>query len=101
MAARDPNSALTETARDELAELRRQTGDMRPPMAVGEAEQVLRAAAIPVAPTERTLDVLAQVAVGLTDAGVPMLAHEAVWFMGRHLRGSDVFDSLAASLRAG
>ena len=62
---------------------------------------VLRAVAIPVAPTERTLDVLAQVAVGLTDAGVPMLAHEAVWFMGRHLRGSDVFDSLAASLRAG
>ena len=44
---------------------------------------------------------MAAAAVGLTDAGVPMAAHDAVWLMSRHMRNSDVYDSMAASLRDG
>lgn len=101
MVLREPNTALAETARGELAELRQQIDDTRPPMAVAEAEQVLHAANIPVSPTEAALDALAAAAVGLTDAGVPMAAHDAVWLMSRHMRNSDVYDSMAASLRDG
>lgn len=101
MVLREPNTALAETARGELAELRQQIDDTRPPMAVAEAEQVLHAANIPVSPTEAALDAMAAVAVGLTDAGVPMAAHDAVWLMSRHMRNSDVYDSMAASLRDG
>lgn len=101
MVLREPNTALAETARGELAELRQQIDDTRPPMAVAEAEQVLHAANIPVSPTETALDAMAAVAVGLTDAGVPMAAHDAVWLMSRHMRNSDVYDSMAASLRDG
>lgn len=101
MALREPNTALAETARGELAELRQQIDDTRPPMAVAEAEQVLHAANIPVSPTEAALDAMAAAAVGLTDAGVPMAAHDAVWLMSRHMRNSDVYDSMAASLRDG
>ena len=46
MVLREPNTALAETARGELAELRQQIDDTRPPMAVAEAEQVLHAANI-------------------------------------------------------
>lgn len=101
MVLREPNTALAETARGELAELRQQIDDTRPPMAVAEAEQVLHAANIPVSPTEAALDAMAAAAVGLTDAGVPMAAHDAVWLMSRHMRNSDVYDSMAASLRDG
>lgn len=101
MVLREPNTALAETARGELAELRQQIDDTRPPMAVAEAEQVLHAANIPVSPTETALDAMAAAAVGLTDAGVPMAAHDAVWLMSRHMRNSDVYDSMAASLRDG
>lgn len=101
MVLREPNTALAETARGELAELRQQIDDTRPPMALAEAEQVLHAANIPVSPTETALDAMAAVAVGLTDAGVPMAAHDAVWLMSRHMRNSDVYDSMAASLRDG
>lgn len=101
MVLREPNTALAETARGELAELRQQIDDMRPPMALAEAEQVLHAANIPVSPTEAALDAMAAAAVGLTDAGVPMAAHDAVWLMSRHMRNSDVYDSMAASLRDG
>lgn len=101
MVLREPNTALAETARGELAELRQQIDDTRPPMAVAEAEQVLHAANIPVSPTEAALDAMAAAAVGLTDAGVPMVAHDAVWLMSRHMRNSDVYDSMAASLRDG
>lgn len=101
MVLREPNTALVETARGELAELRQQIDDTRPPMAVAEAEQVLHAANIPVSPTEAALDAMAAAAVGLTDAGVPMAAHDAVWLMSRHMRNSDVYDSMAASLRDG
>lgn len=101
MVLREPNTALAETARGELAELRQQIDDTRPPMAVTEAEQVLHAANIPVSPTEAALDAMAAAAVGLTDAGVPMAAHDAVWLMSRHLRNGDVYDSMAASLRDG
>lgn len=101
MVLREPNTALAETARGELAELRQQIDDTRPPMAVAEAEQVLYAANIPVSPTEAALDAMAAAAVGLTDAGVPMAAHDAVWLMSRHMRNSDVYDSMAASLRDG
>lgn len=101
MVLREPNTALAETARGELAELRQQIDDTRPPMALAEAEQVLHAANIPVSPTEAALDAMAAVAVGLTDAGVPMAAHDAVWLMSRHMRNSDVYDSMAASLRDG
>ena len=101
MVLREPNTALAETARGELAELRQQIDDTRPPMAVAEAEQVLHAANIPVSPTGAALDALAAAAVGLTDAGVPMAAHDAVWLMSRHMRNSDVYDSMAASLRDG
>lgn len=101
MVLREPNTALAETARGELAELRQQIDDTRPLMALAEAEQVLHAANIPVSPTETALDAMAAVAVGLTDAGVPMAAHDAVWLMSRHMRNSDVYDSMAASLRDG
>lgn len=101
MVLREPNTALAETARGELAELRQQIDDTRPPMAVDEAEQVLHAANIPVSPTGAALDAMAAAAVGLTDAGVPMAAHDAVWLMSRHMRNSDVYDSMAASLRDG
>lgn len=101
MVLREPNTALAETARGELAELRQQIDDTRPPMALAEAEQVLHAANIPVSPTEAALDAMAAAAVGLTDAGVPMAAHDAVWLMSRHMRNSDVYDSMAASLRDG
>ena len=101
MVLREPNTALAETARGELAELRQQIDDTRPPMAMAEAEQVLHAANIPVSPTEAALDAMAAAAVGLTDAGVPMSAHDAVWLMSRHMRNSDVYDSMAASLRDG
>ena len=101
MVLREPNTALAETARGELAELRQQIDNTRPPMAVAEAEQVLHAANIPVSPTEAALDAMAAAAVGLTDAGVPMAAHDAVWLMSRHMRNSDVYDSMAASLRDG
>ena len=101
MVLREPNTALAETARGELAELRQQIDDTRPPMALAEAEQVLHAANIPVSPTETALDAMAAAAVGLTDAGVPMAAHDAVWLMSRHMRNSDVYDSMAASLRDG
>lgn len=101
MVLREPTTALAETACGELAELRQQIDDTRPPMAVAEAEQVLHAANIPVSPTEAALDALAAAAVGLTDAGVPMAAHDAVWLMSRHMRNSDVYDSMAASLRDG
>lgn len=101
MVLREPSTALAETARGELAELRQQIDDTRPPMAVAEAEQVLHAANIPVSPTEAALDAMAAAAVGLTDAGVPMAAHDAVWLMSRHMRNSDVYDSMAASLRDG
>ena len=101
MVLREPNTALAETARGELAELRQQIDDTRPPMAVAEAEQVLHAANIPVSPTEAALDAMAAAAVGLTDAGVPMAAHDAVWLMSRHMRNSDVYDYMAASLRDG
>ena len=101
MVLREPNTALAETARGELAELRQQIDDTRPPMAVAEAEQVLHAANIPVSPTEAALDAMAAAAVGLTDAGMPMAAHDAVWLMSRHMRNSDVYDSMAASLRDG
>lgn len=101
MVLREPNTALAETARGELAELRQQIDDTRPPMAVAEAEQVLHAANIPVSPTEAALDAMAAAAVGLTDAGVPMAAHDAVWLMSRHMRNSDVYDFMAASLRDG
>lgn len=101
MVLREPNTALAETARGELAELRQQIDDTRPPMAVAEAEQVLHAANIPVSPTEAALDAMAAAAVGLTDAGVPMAAHDVVWLMSRHMRNSDVYDSMAASLRDG
>lgn len=101
MVLREPNTALAETARGELAELRQQIDDTRPPMAVAEAEQVLHAANIPVSPTEAALDAMAAAAVGLTDAGVPMAAHDAVWLMSRHMRNSDMYDSMAASLRDG
>ena len=101
MVLREPNTALAETARGELAELRQQVDDTRPPMAVAEAEQVLHAANIPVSPTEAALDAMAAAAVGLTDAGVPMAAHDAVWLMSRHMRNSDMYDSMAASLRDG
>lgn len=101
MVLREPNTALAETARGELAELRQQIDDTRPPMAVAEAEQVLHAANIPVSPTGAALDTLAAAAVGLTDAGVPMAAHDAVWLMSRHMRNGDVYDSMAASLRDG
>ena len=101
MVLREPNTALAETARGELAELRQQIDDTRPPMAMAEAEQVLHAANIPVSPTEAALDAMAAAAVGLTDAGVPMAAHDAVWLMSRHMRNSDVYDSMAASLRDG
>ena len=101
MVLREPNTALAETARGELAELRQQIDDTRPPMAVAEAEQALHAANIPVSPTETALDAMAAAAVGLTDAGVPMAAHDAVWLMSRHMRNSDVYDSMAASLRDG
>lgn len=101
MVLREPNTALAETARGELAELRQQIDDTRSPMAVAEAEQVLHAANIPVSPTEAALDAMAAAAVGLTDAGVPMAAHDAVWLMSRHMRNSDVYDSMAASLRDG
>ena len=101
MVLREPNTALAETARGELAELRQQIDDTRPLMALAEAEQVLHAANIPVSPTETALDAMAAAAVGLTDAGVPMAAHDAVWLMSRHMRNSDVYDSMAASLRDG
>lgn len=101
MVLREPNTALAETARGELAELRQQIDDTRPPMALAEAEQVLHAANIPVSPTEAALDAMAAAAVGLTDAGVPMAAHDAVWLMSRHMRNSDMYDSMAASLRDG
>ena len=101
MVLREPITALAETARGELAELRQQIDDTRPPMAVDEAEQVLHAANIPVSPTGAALDAMAAAAVGLTDAGVPMAAHDAVWLMSRHMRNSDVYDSMAASLRDG
>lgn len=101
MVLREPNTALAETARGELAELRQQIDDTRPPMALAEAEQVLHAANIPVSPTEAVLDAMAAAAVGLTDAGVPMAAHDAVWLMSRHMRNSDMYDSMAASLRDG
>lgn len=101
MVLREPNTALAETARGELAELRQQIDDTRPPMAVAEAEQVLHAANIPVSPTETALEAMAAAAVGLTDAGMPLAAHDAVWLMSRHMRNSDVYDSMAASLRDG
>ena len=101
MVLREPNTALAETARGELAELRQQIDDTRPPMALAEAEQVLHAANIPVSPTEAALDAMAAAAVGLTDAGMPLSAHDAVWLMSRHMRNSDVYDSMAASLRDG
>lgn len=95
------NEALADTAREELGELRRQTDDARPPMARAEAEQVLRAAGIPVAPTEAATETLARAAIGLIDAGFPLAAADAVWLVGRHTGGSDVLGALPPSLRLG
>ena len=87
-------------ARDEAYELSQQMGLASAEMSYDDAHSAMRAGGIPVAPSEKVLDVLARAAIELTDAGFPLFAQDAVWVLGSRV-GGDVMGSVSASLRMG
>ena len=87
-------------ARDEAYELSQQMGLASAEMSYDDACSAMRAGGIPVAPSEKVLDVLARAAIELTDAGFPLFAQDAVWVLGSRV-GGDVMGSVSASLRMG
>lgn len=92
---------LADVARNEMNELLQSLGEIRPTMSVAESEQVLRAAGIPVAPTDSVLTTLAHAVIDLTDAGFPCAAADAAWVLSRHTSNGDVIGALQTSLRWG
>ncbi|ETY70730.1 tetratricopeptide repeat protein [Bifidobacterium moukalabense] len=87
-------------ARDEAYELSQQMGLASAEMSYGDACSTLRAGGVPVAPSDKALDVLVRAAIELTDAGFPLFAQDAVWMLGSRI-GGDVMGAVSASLRMG
>ncbi len=90
---------IFDVAQQELAELLREAGRAhafdRP-----EAESVLRAAGVPLAPTDAALSVLAEVAIACTDAGIPLAASPAAALVGS-VDHDDIIMGVSTSLRRG
>lgn len=96
----DGGTPFRHSAKDEAYELSQQMGLTSPDMTPAEAHAALRAGNVPVAPSDTVLNVLARAAVGLADAGFPLLAYDAAWVLGMR-GGGDVVASMSASLRYG
>lgn len=92
-------SNMGEPAARELADLLSEMGG-RAPMDPSEATSTLRAAGVPLAPTDEACELMAKAMVGLCDAGFPLAAAPLVGIMSR-IKRSDVMGATAASLREG
>ena len=92
-------SNMGEPAARELADLLREMGG-RAPMNSSEATSTLRAAGVPLAPTDEACELIAKAMMGLCDAGFPLAAAPLVGIMSR-IKRNDVMGAISASLREG
>ena len=92
-------SSMGESAARELTDLLEEMGG-RKPMSSSEAAATLRAAGVPIAPTDEAVAIVAKAAVGLTDAGIPLAAAPMATLVGR-IQRSDAISAAAASLKEG
>lgn len=92
-------SNMGDPAARELADLLGEMGG-RAPMDSSEATATLRAAGVPVAPTDEACELMSKAMVGLCDAGFPLAAAPLASIMGR-IKRNDVISATAASLREG
>ncbi len=99
-ATENQQSAFYENARAEMQELMSIMDEDTQIPTTPQAHATLRAAGIPVAPSDNVVNIVAQAAIELVDAGFPLAADEAVWFLSRITEG-DVCSLVSASLRIG
>ncbi|KFI58965.1 putative tetratricopeptide repeat-containing domain protein [Bifidobacterium cuniculi] len=87
-----PETSFTPSARHEVEELLGQMDAKEVPDRE-RAEQMLRAAGIPVAPSRAVLDTVAKATIRLVDAGFPLAAEHGVWTLWAYRR-EDVIQAL-------
>ncbi|WP_165047000.1 MULTISPECIES: tetratricopeptide repeat protein [unclassified Adlercreutzia] len=92
-------SSMGEPAARELSDLLGEMGD-RDPVDGSEAASVLRAAGVPLAPTDEAVELMAKAMVGLCDAGLPLAASPMARVIG-HIKRNDIISSVASSLKEG
>ncbi|NEG69794.1 hypothetical protein [Bifidobacterium choloepi] len=94
-----PGTPFYDHAVVEVSELLAQAGGDHVPTDA-EATATLRLLGIPVAPSARARNLIAEATIGLVDAGFPRAADEGAWFLGRLVDG-DVVSAMSPSLRWG
>ncbi len=92
-----PDSRMGEQAKVEMRSLMEEMGVREAPDRA-QASATLRAAGIPVAPSDELLDLAARMAVGLVDAGIDEAAWPAVQLLGS-LTHDDALIAVSTSLR--
>ncbi|MDO4290286.1 MAG: tetratricopeptide repeat protein [Eggerthellaceae bacterium] len=94
-----PASNMGESAARELSQLLGEMGG-RPPMSGAESAATLRAAGVPIAPTDEAVALMSKAMVGLCDAGMPLAAAPMAVIVGS-IQRNDMITATANSMKEG